>query len=97
MATVTQDGDGFLVRLKVVPGSSRDAIGGLLGDRIKVKVAAAAESGKANKAVCDFLARTLGVKPRDVEIVTGQTSPEKLVRVRGITVSDAIKRLGVST
>jgi len=97
MATVTQDGEGCLVRLKVVPGSSRDAIGGLLGDRIKVKVAAAAESGKANKAVCDLLARTLGVKARDVEIVSGQTSPEKLVRVLRITVSDAIKKLGVST
>ncbi len=85
------------MRLKVVPGSSRDAIGGLLGDRIKIKVAAAAESGKANKAVCELLARTLGVKPRDVEIVSGQTSPEKLVRVREIAVSDAIKKLGVST
>jgi len=95
MATVTQDGDGCLVRLKVIPGSSRDAIGGLLGDRIKVKVAAAAESGKANKAVCDLLARTLGVKARDVEIVSGQTSPEKVVRVRGFAAADAMKKLGV--
>jgi len=78
-----------LVRLKVVPGSSRDAVGGLLGDRIKIKVAAAAESGKANKAVCDLLARTLGVKPRDLEIVSGQTSPEKVIRVAGVSVAEA--------
>jgi len=89
MATVTQDGGGCLVRLKVVPGSSRDAVGGLLGDRIKVKVAAAAESGKANKAVCDLVARTLGVKPRDVEIVSGQTSPEKVIRVAGVSAAAA--------
>ncbi len=84
------------MRLKVVPGSSRDAIGGLLGDRIKVKVAAAAESGKANKAVCDLVARTLGVKPRDVEIVSGQTSPEKVIRVRGLSAANAIKTMNVS-
>ena len=78
-----------MVRLKVVPGSSRDAVGGLLGDRIKIKVAAAAESGKANKAVCDLLARTLGVKPRDVEIVCGQTSPEKVMRVAGLSAAEA--------
>lgn len=77
------------MRLKVVPGSSRDAVGGLLGDRIKVKVAAAAESGKANKAVCDLVARTLGVKPRDVEIVSGQTSPEKVIRVAGVSAAAA--------
>lgn len=95
MATVTQDGGGCLVRLKVIPGSSRNAMGGLLGDRIKVKVAAAAESGKANKAVCELLARTLGVKPRDVEIVSGQTSPEKVVRIAGISAQQAIAKLKI--
>lgn len=96
MATVTQDGNGCLIRLKVVPGSSRDALAGVLGDRLKVKVAAAPEGGKANKAVCELLARTLGVKPRDVEILSGQTSPEKVVRVQGLAAADAMKNLNLS-
>lgn len=91
---VEPDGDGCLIRLKVVPGSSRDAIVGVLGDRLKVKVAAAPEAGKANKAVCDLLAKALGVKVRDVQIVIGQTSAEKTVRVAGLSAATAEARLG---
>ena len=91
---IDPDGDGCLIRLKVVPGSSRDTSVGALGDRLKLKVAAAAEGGKANKAVCALLARMLGVKARDVEIVSGAASPEKTVRVAGVSVSAASKLLG---
>lgn len=92
---IEPSGSDCLIRLKVVPGSSRDAISGALGDRLKVKVAAAAESGKANKAVCELLARTLGVKPRDVEIVSGQTSPEKVVRIAGLSAEQAMAKLKI--
>ncbi|MGH7244661.1 MAG: DUF167 domain-containing protein [Phycisphaerales bacterium] len=93
---VEQDGDGCLIRLKVVPGSSRDALAGVLGDRIKVRVAAAPEAGKANKAVCELLARTLGVKARDVSLVAGAASPEKTVRVAGVSADTVLSMLDES-
>ena len=65
-----------------MPGASRSAIGGPLGDRLKVRVAAPPEKGKANRAVVALLRRWLGVE--DVEIVAGFGSPEKTARVRGI-------------
>lgn len=70
-----------LIRVKAVPGASRDQIAGLLGDRLKVKVAAPPEGGKANKAICGLIAKELGVKPSQVEVVSGMTSAEKIVRV----------------
>ncbi|MBX3388135.1 MAG: DUF167 domain-containing protein [Phycisphaeraceae bacterium] len=84
---------GCEIFLKVVPGSSRDAIAGVLGDRLKVKVAAAPEGGKANKAVCALLASTLAVKSRDVSIIAGATSPEKTVRINSLTVEQAHQAL----
>ncbi|MBS0190905.1 MAG: DUF167 domain-containing protein [Planctomycetes bacterium] len=69
----------------MVPGSSRDAVAGVLGDRLKIKVAAAPEAGRANAAVCELLARALGIRPRDISVEAGATSPEKTVRVRGLT------------
>ena len=69
------------IRLKVVPGSRKTEIAGTYGDRLKIKVSAPPEDGKANAAVCDLLARTLGISPRDVTIIAGATSPEKLVRI----------------
>mgnify|MGYP003130663889 CR=1 FL=1 len=75
---------GVTVRIKAVPGAKRDEIAGVLGDRLKVRVSAPPEGGKANKAICALLAKTLGVKKRDVEIISGLTNPEKVARVRGI-------------
>jgi len=71
------------IRIKAVPGASRDALGGMLGDRLKVRVSAPPEGGKANKAIAALLARELGVRPTQVEIIAGHTSPEKTVRVAG--------------
>ena len=74
---------GLELRLKVVPGASRSAIAGELGDRLKVKVAAPPEDGKANAAVCAALNAWLGVP---VEIIAGHGNPLKTVRVRGLSV-----------
>ena len=70
---------GYEIRLKVVPGASRSEVVGPLGDRLKVRVAAPAEGGKANRAVVELLRRWLGAKR--VTIVAGQSSAEKTVRV----------------
>jgi uncharacterized protein len=70
-----------LIRVKAVPGASRDAIAGVLGDRLKIRVAAPPEAGKANQAICKLLASTIGVKRQDVEILSGLASPMKCVRV----------------
>ncbi len=96
MGVLQADNSDVLIRLKVVPGSSRDAIAGVLGDRLKIKVAAAPEAGKANAAVCELLARVLNVKRRDVAIEVGATSSEKTARVRGIALAVAATRLEVT-
>ena len=82
---IEQDGDDVLVWVKAVPGASRDTLAGALGDRLKVRVSAAPEDGQANKAICRLLARVLGRRPGEVEIESGATRPEKVVRVRGST------------
>jgi hypothetical protein len=72
---------GWELAIKVVPGASRTEIAGVLGKRLKVRVAAPAEGGKANRALLRLLVEWLGV--RDVEIVAGESSAEKTVRVVG--------------
>lgn len=78
-------GGGVEIRVKVVPGASRDRIAGLLGDALKVQVSAAPERGKANAAVEALLAKALGVDARSVKVVSGLTSPRKVVRVMGVS------------
>jgi uncharacterized protein len=88
-----QSGDDVLLRIKAVPGASRDQIAGPLGDRLKVRVSAPPEGGKANDAICDLLAAALGVNRRDVAISSGASSPEKSVRVIAIREDFVVERL----
>jgi uncharacterized protein (TIGR00251 family) len=81
------------IDLKVVPGSRTDEVVGPHGDRLKVRVAAPPEDGKANAAVCELLARTLGIHPRQVSIIRGTTSAEKTARVEGLDASQLRARL----
>ena len=82
---IVNDGrNGVLLSVKVVPGADRDEIVGPLGDRLKVRVSAPPEGGKANKAVCELIAAALGVKSRDVELVEGASNPRKVVRIAGV-------------
>ena len=68
--------------LKVIPKSSRNEIVGLQPDgSLKVKVTAAPEKGKANAAICSFLADEFDVPKRNVEIVRGETSAVKHVKI----------------
>jgi hypothetical protein len=79
------DPGSIRLRLKVVPGSRRDEVAGVLGDRVKVRVTQPPERGKANAAVERVLAGALGVDERRVSIVQGHASAEKVARVEGMS------------
>ncbi len=76
--------------MKVVPGSSRTKLAGMLDGMVKVKVAAAAEKGKANRCLIEFLAKELGVKKKAIEIISGKTSPVKQVQIEGVCAEDIV-------
>jgi hypothetical protein len=93
---IKADNRGVMVEVKVVPGSSRTEIAGFLGDRIKIKVAAAPEKGKANAELVRFLAAKLGIKKRQVQVVSGQSSAIKQVRIEDMVASAVLEGLGLS-
>jgi uncharacterized protein (TIGR00251 family) len=88
--------EGVIFTAKVVPGSSRTAICGLLGKMLKIKVAAAPEKGKANQHLLEFLAKRLRVTRNAVSIVSGKTSPVKGIRVLGISAEMLSKKLNLN-
>lgn len=88
------DGDRTIkLRIKVVPGSSRDRIAGWLGGSLKVRVRAPAERGKANAAVEEILARSLGLAREHVRIVAGETTARKVVGISGLSEAEIHHRL----
>ena len=68
--------------MRVIPKSSRTELAGYLPDGTwKVKIAAPPEKGKANRALCEFVAEKLGVPKTRVKIVSGETSRLKRIQV----------------
>jgi uncharacterized protein len=80
------------ILIKAVPGARKDEIVGPLGDRLKVRISAPPEGGKANAAICLLIAAALGVRPSDVTVVSGHARAEKVLEISG-TNQDAIQRL----
>lgn len=72
------------IRLRAAPGAARTELVGPYGEAWKVRVAAAPEQGRANAEVCAFLAKLAGVPRRNVTVVAGASSRDKLVELRGV-------------
>src|SRR6266478_5236593 len=73
----------FPVRLR--PGASQDEIAGVTGGALRVRVRAPALEGRANDALCEYLAELLKTPKAAVRILSGQHSRSKRVEVRGVT------------
>jgi uncharacterized protein len=81
------------MRIKVIPGSRTTSIVGMLGDRLKIKVAAPPEDGKANAAVCALVAEQLGISSRSVEVIAGASNPEKSLRISGLSAAEVRSKI----
>ncbi|WP_116113295.1 DUF167 domain-containing protein [Austwickia chelonae] len=71
--------------LRVRPGASRTRVGGSYeapdGPQLCVAVNARAVDGQATEAALKAVAEALGVRPRQVNLVSGATSRSKVVEV----------------
>ena len=81
------------LKVKAVPGASRSQIVGRLGEALKVRVAAPPEGGRANREILELLAAKLGLPAAGVSLVSGASSPAKVVELRGLTSEQAWARL----
>ena len=75
----------FLLEIRVRPNSSRNKVGGSVGEppRLVVAVQAPAVDGKANQAVIKELASAFGLRSRDFSIVYGELGRDKRLLVEG--------------
>ncbi len=78
--------DGSTWRLKVLvqPGATINKLSGVHAQRIRVRVQAPPVDNKANKFLCSYLARILGIRKNQIRIEKGLTSREKSLIVSGV-------------
>lgn len=87
--------DGVFFKVKVQPRAARNQVAGLLEDAIKLRLTAPPVEGEANEACRVFLADLLSVPRSQVEIVSGHTGRNKMIKVLGVNAEKLLKAFGL--
>jgi len=89
-----RDSDGAVTfSVRVQPRARRNAVVGEMGEALKIALTAPPVEGKANAACIQFLAELLDVSHSSITIAAGETSRNKLIRVRGLTAAQVAERV----
>jgi len=92
--TVKETQKGIQFKIKVQPRASKNEIIGLQGEALKIRLMAPPVDGEANEACIRFLADFFRVPRKRIKIISGLTSPHKLIEIEGITQEELKQRLG---
>ncbi len=87
LAAITVGKGGIYLNVHAQPGARKPQLRGMHADAVKIAVHAAAQDGKANAAIVDFIADMLGCAKRNIEVVFGHTSRRKRLFIHGDTQS----------
>lgn len=94
MIDLTEKAGALTFSARVIPKSSRSEIVGCYDGCLKIKLNAPPTGGAANAELIKVLAKRLRISQSAVEIVGGQTSKQKRVRVSGIGAADFLDFIG---
>lgn len=88
--------EGTLLSVRAHAGANRNELRGAHNGMLRVGVTQAPEKGKANRALVDLLARTLGLPKSQLTLISGETSPQKRFLVRGVSPDETAQRLAAA-
>jgi uncharacterized protein YggU (UPF0235/DUF167 family) len=93
MVTLWDHPEGVLLPVKAQAGGRKNAIRGEQNGALQVSVTQVAEKGKANGAIASVLASELKLKPAQIELIAGQTQPQKRFLIRGVSHEELAARI----
>lgn len=85
--------EGTILPVRAHAGARRSEISGEQAGMLKVSVTQAPEKGKANKAIVVLLAKELDLKKSQIELLAGETSPQKRFLIRGLDGAQLTERI----
>lgn len=72
---------GSTLSLYIQPGASRTEVCGEHDGKLKLKIKAPPRDGEANEAIIEFLSEVLKISKKQVHLISGETSRQKLILV----------------
>jgi len=86
-------GNDILIKVKIVPGSPKNKIVGVYNNALKISITAPPVEGKANKKCIAYLAKYFDIAKSKIEIISGQTSKNKLIKIYNINQKDFLDKI----
>lgn len=96
MIELTETADGVILPVRAQPGAGQNAIRGEQNGLLKVSVTQVAEKGKANRAIVEVLAKGLGLKRSQIDLVAGELQAQKRFLIRDITHDELQQRIAAA-
>ncbi|MBK7034588.1 MAG: YggU family protein [Ignavibacteria bacterium] len=87
MIEIIETTNAVTFSVRVIPRASRSEIVGEHDGALKVKLASPPVDGAANAELIKLLAKKFGVSKSDIEIVTGETSKNKRIKINNLSKS----------
>lgn len=84
---------GVMLRLRVSPRSSRNALLGEWGDALKICLRAPPQDGKANSALLDFLSELLQVPKNHIDIISGAAGKTKRILIQSGNAPEIVRKI----
>ena len=71
----------FTIRVRVIPNARQNSVEPMEGGGLKVRVQAPPDGGAANRAIIQLLAKHWSVRKRDIRIIMGEHSRNKVFQI----------------
>jgi len=81
--------DAVTLSIRIQPRASKNEVIAMENGGFKIRLTAPPVNGAANEALIRFLADAISVSKSQIEIVSGHTSRDKIVRIHGVIEADA--------
>ncbi|MEG6616463.1 DUF167 domain-containing protein [Peptococcaceae bacterium 1198_IL3148] len=90
---IKEENGAVIFKVRVQPRAAKNQISGLLDDAVKIRLTAPPVDGEANRALQEFVAKLFKVPKSKVEVVSGHTGRNKIIRVENVNLTEARKIL----
>jgi len=86
-------GNDITIKVKIVPGSSKNKIIGVYNDSLKIAITDSPVEGKANKKCIAYLAKCFDIAKSKIEIISGQTNKNKFIKIYDINQKEFLDKI----
>ena len=95
MKRIQDHDEGSVLTVRVLPRARKSVLAGWHDNALKVRLAAPPVEGKANLALIAFLAKALGIRKQQIELLSGDHSRQKRLLIRDLTAEEVCAQLGL--